>query len=133
MSDRLKLWEQNKDVAMLALAHLLDECDGLEEEPIIMVTDSKDSFARELADAVSQAIEAYDDIEAIVVTNQNGATIQILPTSLAVAVTKNLHRECSVALQEEVADDQLKAAVVSKGGVSILHVPLSPLRTIGSA
>lgn len=133
MTDRLKLWDQNKDVAMLALAHLLEECDGLEEEPIIVITESKDPTSRKIAETFSLAIEAKEDIEAIVVANQNGATIQILPVPLARTITKMFNPECAEALREEAPSDQMWAAVISGGGMSLLQVPVAPLRAIGSA
>ncbi len=133
MTDRLKMWDQNKDVAMLALAHLLEECDGLGEEPIIVVTDSRDATAKKVSQALSTVIEARDDIEAIVVSNQNGATIHILPVTIAQTITRLFNPECADAMGGDIPEDQLWAAVVSDNGMSILQVPLAPLRAIGSA
>lgn len=133
MTDRLKLWDDNKDVAMLALAHLVDECEGLEEEPIIVVTDSRDPVARKVALALSTVIEARDDIEAIVVANQNGATIHILPIPIAQTITKLFNPECAAAMSDEAPEDQMWAAVIAGNGMSVLQIPLAPLRTIGSA
>ena len=74
-----------------------------------------------------------DDIEAIIVSNQSGATIHILPIPIAQSITKLFNAECAEAMDGEAPEDQMWAAVVAGNGMSILQVPLAPLRAIGSA
>lgn len=133
MVDRLRLWDDNKDVAMLALAHLLEVCEGLEEEPVIVITDTKDAIAQKLKEAIALIIDTKDEVEAISVANQNGATLQIIPISMAQRITQVFNHEVGEALQEQAPEDQLWCAIVAGGGVSLLQVPLAPLRAIGSA
>lgn len=134
MANRQTLWDQNRDVAMLALAHLLDDGEEeLEEEPVIVVADEEDEVGSGISKALTELIDRHDDIEAIVVGNEGGATILIVPHRIVVAFMEAANAECAKLLEEEPPEDLMWSVVISDGGIMLLQVPIEPLRAIGSA
>lgn len=133
MSHRVQIWEENRAIAMLALAHLIEECEALEEEPIVIVADVKDATAKKIADSFAAIIETRDDIEAIVVASQNGATIIIMPLRVAANFLKSANAECAEILDDEIPEDHMWVAIFADEGVSLLQVPIAPLLAIGTA
>lgn len=134
MANREALWDQNRDVAMLALAHLLgDGDDDLEEEPVIVVTDESDEVGHSISEALSELVDQDDDIEAIVVGNEGGASLLIVPLRVVSALMRVANPVCSKALEESLPDDLMWAIVVSDGGLTLFQVPIEPMWAIGSA
>lgn len=132
--DRLQIWEQHRDIAMLALAHLIDECEGeLSHEPMVLVAESGDTFGSVLVDAVTKAIDAHDDVDAIVVANQDGYSVLLVPVELVQQVTLHSNPKCAAALESEAPEDLMWAAVIADNGITLFHVPIEPFRAIGSA
>lgn len=132
MTERLHLWDENRDVAMLALWHLLDEDGELAEEPIVVVADTQDPTTDTFASTLQEAIDAYN-VEAIVIESDLNILVFVLPVELVREVTRAANPECSVALATTPPDDLMWAALASEGGMTLLQVPAEPFRVIGSA
>lgn len=134
MSDRLALWNENRDVAMFALAHLLDENEEDEiDEPMVLICDENDEFGRELTYVLTKVVDDYEDIAAIIIAGSNGVSIIIVPTEIVQDVTQKANPVCSKALDKRPPEDTMWAGIVAYGGITLLHVPIQPLRAIGSA
>ena len=133
MTDRLKLWEDNRDVAMLALAQLLDEAEELRHEPMVVVADRSDLLGRSTAMALSRAIDIRNDIDAIVIEVPPELSVMIVPVFMVRAMTKLTSPICEKALQDPCPEGAMWAVVISGEGMILLHVPVAPLRSIGSA
>ena len=132
MTERLPLWEEHRDVAMLALWHLLDDDEELSEEPIAIVADTSDPTTLTFAEALQGAIEA-EDSEAIVVESDENLLVFVVPVELVRRVTHRANPECWSALADTPPDQLMWAAIASDGGMTLLHVPIEPFRVIGEA
>lgn len=132
--DRLQIWEQHRDIAMLALAHLLDECeDELNDEPMVVVVDDRDPVGGSIMGALTDAIDQSEEVDAIVVANQDGYSVLLLPVELVHNVTLSSNPACAEALVAEPPEGAMWAAVIAEGGMTLFHVPIEPFRSIGSA
>lgn len=132
MTDRLSLWEEHRDVAMLALWHLLDDDEELTEEPIAVIAAIDDPITQTFTDTLQEAIDA-SNAEAIVVESDENLLVFVLPVELVREVTRLANPACWEALADTPPDNLMWAAVASAGGISLLHVPIEPFRVIGSA
>ena len=133
MSERLDLWDESRDISMLALGHLISESDGeLEEEPMIIVADLEDPLGAEITQLLSGAL---DDEEAtgMVVTDHENKAILILPVELVRQTTGAMNPALARELAADAPEDLMWAAVVSGGGITLLQVPIEPLIAVGSA
>ena len=132
MTDRMSLWEEHHDIAMLALWHLLDEDEELAEEPIVIVADTRDPTTRTFMDAIQEAIDTHD-ADAVVIGSDEHLTVCVLPLEIVREVTRVVNPECSEALVDTPPVNLMWAALASDGGMTLLHVPIEPFRVIGSA
>lgn len=133
MAERIDIWRDNRDIAMLALGHLLDQSEeGMEDDPMVIVADQTDDMGYALTEALSQALD-NEDATGIVVSDPHGMMILILPVELVQQVTEHTNPRCAQALEEEPPEDFMWCAIVSDGGMTLLQVPIEPLMSIGSA
>lgn len=128
--DRLRLWDLHRDVAMLALAHFLDDDAG--PEPIVVVADTSDESTQTFTGILQGAIDDCG-ADSVVVESDENLWIFVVPVSVVRDVTSIANPECALALMEEPPDDLMWAAIVSRGGMTLLCVPIEPLRVLGSA
>ena len=135
MSDRLKIWKEHRDIAMLVLAHMLDESDEDEglAEPMVLICDEHDSLGRELTSTLGEIIDRHDDITAVVVGGSDGISVLIVPTEVVRDLMKESNPPCAKALDTRPPEDSMWCAVVAYEGITLLHVPIEPFRAIGSA
>lgn len=132
MSDRIRIWEENKDIAMLALGQLYGALEP-RHDIMVVVAVQDDALGRATTKAITRAVEVRDDIDAIVIETQDGVGVMVAPIFLVKAMTKLTSPSCSDALEEPCPEGQTWILVISGGGMALLYAPVEPMRSIGNA
>lgn len=119
---------------MLALGHLLDQCeDGLSDEPMVLLVDGNEKEGQQIVEEISAIMDQDEEIDGLIAGGDDGIRILIVPTQLVQAATLTSNPECSEALDDEPPDDCMWAGVIADGGMTLLHIPIEPFKSIGSA
>ena len=134
MSERIHIWHEHRDMAMLALGYLLDQCDDdLQDEPMVLLVDGRDDEGAKIVEDISAIMDQDENIDGLIAGGEDGIIIVIVPTQLVQAATVLSNPDCSEALDSAPPDGCMWAAVIASEGMTLLHVPVEPFRSIGSA
>lgn len=125
------LWFANRDMAMLALGHLLGQ-GSIEEEPIIVVADTTHETTRSFVWGVRAAIEG-SDANGYVLDSGESIMMLILPVRLVRGVATAKYPKQSAALEQHPHGELMWVAVAEEGQLALLQVPIEPYWPEGSA
>jgi hypothetical protein len=133
VNQRVSLWNEHKQIAMLMLGDILKSFDDYEslKLPIIIITDNEDEFSNDFYEFLNKSYELND--ETTIIKIDNNQSIMLMPVETVKLVTREYHEPFSLALMDSPPDDKIWVAVMAHGGLTLMHVPFEPLIPIGQA
>lgn len=132
-SERLHLAEANLDLIAVVLGKAI-KAGALPDEAVVLLLDTRDEIARELAAAIIERQGGLDlDAEEarVLGKGQIPTAISVLPLRLAEMLFAVGHPGVSSGLGREPPSGRVRVVVVGAGGATLMHLPVALLAAPG--
>lgn len=132
---RLHIARANAAMIGVALGRAAET--GAEPDDVVAILlDTRDRIARDLAAAILEKSDGLD-LEAeearVLKRDEIPTAISILPAGLVEALFRDSHPQVSASLRRTPPSGSLRVVVVADGGATLMHLPVAPVRSTGSA
>lgn len=125
-TERLHLAEANLDLIALVLGKAVD-AGAVPEQSVVLLLDTRDQVARELAAAIIEREEKLDldqEEARVLGKGQIPTAISVLPLRLAALLFGVSHPGVSSGLGRVPRPGRVRVVVVGAGGVTLMHLPV---------
>ena len=130
-AERLHLAEANLDLIGVVLGKAVD-AGALPEESAVLLLDTRDHVARELAAAIIERegkLDLDQEEARVLGKGQIPTAISVLPLRLAEMLFAVGHSGVSSGLRRVPPPGRVRVVVVGAGGVTLMHLPVTTVST----
>lgn len=134
-ADRIHLARSNMSMMSVALGRAAAGGTSIEVS-VVLLLDTRDVLARDLARALVEATSALDFAKEelrVLQRDEIPTGIAIVPVPAATEIFSVTHPEVTAALARVPPTGSTRVVVVAAGGATLMHLPVVPVTSTGSA